>query len=205
MKKQIILAIAFTATFLANTVFANVIENSYNLAGTTVSISAAMDKAIIVNLGNVHGEIITIAIDNAEGSNIMTEKIYETAQFSKKYNMTKLDNGKYTMTISKKTVRTVQPFEITDRGIVMAEMEKKEKFIPVVSFNDNKLNVNVLLGNYSNITVKMYNAEARKIMEDKNYVVLDLHKTFNISDLPKGIYTVEVMAGDERFYQTIEK
>jgi hypothetical protein len=205
MKKQIILALAFTATFLANSAFANTIENTYNLAGTTVSISATTDKAIIVNLGTVKGETVTIAIENAEGARLMTEKVKETAQFSKKYNVSKLDNGKYKMIVTKKTLRTVQPFDITDKGVLMAVTEKKEKFIPVVSFMDNKLKVNVLLGNYSNITVTMYDADSRKVINDKNYVVLDLHKTFNVSALAKGTYVVEVMAGDERFFQTIEK
>jgi hypothetical protein len=205
MKKSIILAIAFTATFLANTMFANPIENTYYLAETTVSISATTDKAIIVNLGNVKGEAITITIENADGMRFMTETVTEMAHFSKKYIVSKLDNGKYKMIVTKKTLRTIQPFNITDKGILMVQTEKKEKFIPVVSIKENRLNVNVLLGNFSNITVTLYNAESYKIMQDKSYVVLTLHKTFNVSSLPKGTYVVEIMAGDEHFFQTIEK
>jgi hypothetical protein len=205
MKKIIILAIAFAATFLANTTFANPMGNTYYLAGTTVSFSTTTDKAIIVNLGNVKGETVTITIENADGIRLMTEHVKETVHFSKKYKVSQLDNGQYKMIVSKKTVRTTQPFDITSMGIVMVETEKKEKFMPVVSFTDNKLNVNVLLGNYGNITVSIYDAEAYKIMEDKHYVVLTLHKMFNVSALPKGIYVVDIMAGDEHFFQTINK
>ena len=205
MKKSIILAIAFTATFLANTTFANPIENTSYLGGTTVSISSTTDKAIIVDLGNVKGEAVTITIENADGIRVMTEQVKETAHFSKKYKVSQLENGQYKVIVAKKTLTTTQPFEITSKGILMVETEKKEKFLPVVSFKDNKVNVNVLLGNYSNITVSIYDAEAYKIMEDKHYVVLTLHKMFNVSALPKGTYMVEIMAGDEHFFQTIEK
>lgn len=205
MKKIIILAIAFAATFLANTAFANPIKNTYYLAGTTVFFSTTTDKAIIVNLGNVKGEAVTIAIENADGIRFMTETVKETAHFSKKYKVSKLDNGLYKVIVSKKTVRTTQPFEITSKSILMLETEKKEKFMPVVSFKENKLNVNVLLGNYGNITVTIYDAEANKIMENKNYVVLTLHKMFNVSALPKGSYVVDIMAGEEHFFQTINK
>ena len=44
-------------------------------------------------------------------------------------------------------------------GVHISEIEKKEKFLPVVSFKDNKLDVNVLLGNFSNITVKITDNE----------------------------------------------
>ena len=109
------------------------------------------------------------------------------------------------MIVTKKTVRTIQPFVITSKGILMVEAEKKETFMPIVTFKDNKLNVNMLLGDYGNITVKMYDEDSNKIMENKNYGVLVLHKMFNISALPKGSYVIEIRAGDEHFFQTIEK
>ena len=205
MKKAIILVLAFTATFLANTTFANPIENTYYLAGTTVSISATTDKAIIVNLGKVKGEAVTITIENADGIRFTTETIKETVHFSKKYKVSQLDNGKYKMIVTKKTLRTIQPFEITAQGVLMVEKEKNEQFIPTVSFKEDRLNVNVLLGNYGNITITIYDAESCEIMQDKNYVILTLHKTFNVSTLPKGTYVVEIRAGDEHFFQTFEK
>lgn len=204
MKKVIILAIAITATFLTTTVSANPVRNSYYLAGTTVSISATTDKAIIVNLGNVKGETVTIIIENADGVRFMTENVKETAQFSKKYKISQLDNGKYKMIVSKQTSRIIQPFDITDKGVIMVEADKKELIAPVVTFKENKLNVNVFLGYYGSITVTMYDAESNKIMENKNPLVLLLHKMFNTSALPKGAYVLDIMAGDEHFFQTIE-
>ena len=150
-------------------------------------------------------EIVTISIEDANGAQLMQETVKENPNFVKRYNVSKLESGKYTLTVTKRTIRTVQPFEVTATGVTIAEIEKKEKFIPFLNFKNNKLDVNVLLGNYSNITVTLLDNEGRKVQEDKNYVVMTLHKRYDLSKLPAGAYTVEVLAGDETFYQAVTK
>lgn len=119
--------------------------------------------------------------------------------------MSRLGNGEYTMTVTKTTLRTTQPFKITDDGIVMTEMEKKEKFIPVVLLNNNKLDINVLLNDYSNITVNIFDNQGIRVKQEKLENTLKLHRRYNISQLPDGAYVVEVTAGDETFYHTVVK
>ena len=58
----------------------------------------------------------------------------------------------------------------------------------------------MLLGNYSNIKVNIYDNEGRKVYDDINYVVMLLHKRYDLSKLPEGGYVVEVIAGDETQY-----
>ncbi len=204
MKTKLFYALALVATLFSNTLSANVIENVFDLAGTTVKISTA-EKSIIVNLGSVQKEVISIVIADADNNILVSETVKNKPNFVKRYNMSKLESGKYTLTVTKKTVRTVQTFEITAKDLTIATINKKEKFIPVVSINKGKLDVNVLLGNYNNITVTIFDNEGRKVSEDKNYVVLNLHKRYNLDELPNGIYVIEVVAGDETFYQTVEK
>ncbi len=204
MKTRMLFSVALAAVLFTNTAFANVSENVFDLAGTTVKISAT-DNALVVNLGSVTKEEITIKIEDAFGGTLLTEKVKDMPFFVKKYNVSKLEAGKYTLTVTKKTVRTVQPFDISATGVHIADIEKKEKFIPVVNLTDNKLDVNVLLGNYSNITVTITDNEGRIVKQDKNYVVLDLHTRYDITQLPNGVYVVEVRAGDETFYHTIKK
>jgi Secretion system C-terminal sorting domain len=204
MKKSLFTVLALVATLFATTLSANVIENTFDLSGTTVKISAAQ-KGILVNLGSVQKETVSIVIKDADENVLVNELVKETPNFLKRYNMSQMPNGAYTLTVTKKASRTVQPFDITKAGLTITELEKKEKFIPVVHFQKDKLDVNVLLGKYSNISVTIMDNEGRKVSTDKNYVVLNLHKRYNLADLPNGLYIVEVMAGDETFYQTIVK
>jgi hypothetical protein len=204
MKTRLFFVLALVAILFTNTLSANTVENTFDLAGTTVKISS-VQKAIVVNLGNVQKETVSIVIADAQGNVLASEVVKNTPNFVKRYNMSQLENGTYTLTVTKKTVRTVQPFEIKDNVLAISELEKKEKFLPVVHFNNDKLDVNVLLGNYSNITVTILDNEGRKVSEDMNYVVLELHKRYDLGKLPRGAYVVEVMAGDETFYQTVSK
>lgn len=203
MKKQFIFVLALAATFLTNTLSANVIESPFDLSGN-VKISA-VNKSIFVNLGTIEKETVSIVIRDDKGSILVNETVNKTPNFIKKYNMSRLENGDYTMTITKTTLRTTQPFKITNDGIVMTEMEKIEKFIPVVLFKNDKLDVNVLLKDYNTITVDIYNNQGVRVKQDKYPSVLSLHKRYNISQLPNGVYIVEVKAGDETFYHTVVK
>jgi C4-type Zn-finger protein len=204
MKSPLILVVALIATLFSQTAFSNTNERNFDLGGTTVKISS-VEKSVVVNLGTVQKEEITITIEDSFGNTLATETIKNHPNFVKKYNVSKLENGQYSITITKKTLRTVQPFSVSEQGVVMSDVEKKEKFIPVLVQNGNILDVNVLLGNYNNITVKIVDNEGRSTVEDKNYVVLTLHKRFDLSKLPAGSYVAEVTAGDETFYYSIVK
>jgi hypothetical protein len=204
MKSPLILVLAFIAILLSQTAFANTNERNFDLGGTTVKISS-VEKSVVVNLGSVQKEEINIAIEDAAGNTLVSESVKNNANFVKKYNVSKLDVGQYFITITKKTLRTVQPFSVSIEGITMSEVEKKEKFLPYVIQNGNKLDVNVLLGNYNNITIKILDNEGSSSLDDRNYVVLTLHKRYDLSKLPAGNYVAEVTAGDETFYYSIVK
>ena len=162
-------------------------------------------NAVTVNIGDYKNEAVTIKIEDAYGNQLLSETVKDAQSFIKKYNVSKLEDGSYNLVVSKKTIKTVQPFRIENHTVMMSEVEKKEKFIPTVNQNGNKLNVNVLLGNYSNITVTIFDNEGRKVFDEKNYVVFDLHKIYDLSKFAQGTYWVEIMAGDETFGLTIEK
>jgi hypothetical protein len=68
------------------------------------------------------------------------------------------------------------------------ELERKDKFLPTVIQRDKKLDVNALLGNDSNISVRMYNNEGFQSFEDKHYVILTLNKRYDLSKVAKGTY-----------------
>lgn len=204
MKTNLFSALAIAATLFTTNLNAGNIENTYNLGETTLTISSEKN-AVIVNIGDYKNEAVTIKIEDAYGHQLLSETVKDAQSFIKKYNVSKLEDGSYNLVVSKKMMKTVQPFQITNHAVVMSEFEKKEKFIPTVNFTENKLNVNVLLGNYSNITVSIFDNEGRRVFDEKNYVVFDMHKTYDLSKLPKGAYWVEVMAGDETFGLSIEK
>ncbi len=201
---KLLSTIAIAASLFVQTLSANNIENAYDMGGTTLKI-AASNENVIVNLGTVEKEEITIKIMNSDETTLINETIKNVKDFSKKYNVKRLEDGQYRLIVSKKTIRTVQPFSIKGGVVSMSALEQKEKFLPTLSYRNDKLDINVLLGNYSNILVKIYDAEGEIVKNEKHYVVLQLNQRYDVSQLPKGSYTAEVKAGDETFMYSFEK
>jgi len=196
--------ISIFAMLLNVAVFANNSERFVELAGSSVKISAvANTKAITVNVNNLLNDVLEVSLEDADGVILYTETAKNTNSFTKRLSLVNLDAGRYVLTIKKNLVKTVQPFELTATSVIISENERKEKFLPNITQKGNKLDVNVLLGKYSNVHVLIYDNEGRLVFEETNYVVLDLHKRFDLTKLGTGTYLVEVVAGEEVQYSTI--
>jgi hypothetical protein len=204
MRTKLFFILTLAITLFTNTVKAENGSFSYDLGGgTNVKISAIQNtKAVVVSLTNVTDEEVTIALEGNDGT-LAYDVVKGKPNFSKKYNLINLESGSYNVIVTKKATKTIQPFELTTKSVVLFESERKEKFLPSINQNGKKLDINVLLGNYSNIKVNIYDNEGRKVYDDINYVVMQLHKRYDLSKLPAGGYVVEVLAGDETQYFTI--
>lgn len=201
MKTRLFFVLMLAITLISTTVKADNGSFSYDLGGgTNLKISAIENtKTVVVSLTNVTNEEVTIELEGVEGT-LVTDNVKGKPNFSKKYNLVNLESGSYRVVVTKKATKTVQPFELTSKSLVLFESERKEKFLPSLNQNGMKIDVNVLLGNYSNIKVNIYDNEGRKVYDDINYVVMLLHKRYDLSKLPSGGYVVEVIAGDETQY-----
>jgi hypothetical protein len=205
MKNRFSSIVAIALSIFSFTLNAENVERNFNVAGTNINITAIENsKTVVVTLNNTATGEMTVALEDAAGVNFTTDKVKSSAHFAKRYNLSQLEAGNYRLVVTKNAIKTIQPFELTNRNIVLNELERKEKFLPTVSLKDGKLDVNVLLGNYSNINVKVFNNEGTNLFSDKNYVVLILNKRYDMSKLPSGTYIVEVLAGDETEYFTVK-
>jgi hypothetical protein len=201
MKKLSISALAFAALFSVSTLTADNITNTYNLAGTPVSITSRDQSVVVYFNSKDASETVNVNIISDNGDLVLKE----TIAGSKRYNVSKLERGNYTLTLTKKDAKTVQPFQVTEGGVVIEEKQKKAYFTPAIFQKDASLQVNALTGQYTNITVMIQDASGKTVFEDKNYVVFRLHKAYNISELPEGDYRVVVQAGEETYSQEFTK
>jgi hypothetical protein len=204
MKTRLSFILALAVSMFTTTLKADSLENIFTLEGANIRITAIENsKSVMVTLNNTSTGEMTVVLQDAFGASFATDKIKPAARFAKKYNLSQLEAGNYKLVVTKNFVKTIQPFELTYRAVVLNELERKEKFLPSINQSGKNIDVNVLLGNYSNIIVKIYGNDGLTSFEDKNYVVLTLHKRYDLSKLPAGSYVVEVLAGDETQYFNI--
>lgn len=191
-------AFALVATLSTQTLFAN------DLPFDDVIISSATE-AVTVNLGNVDSRTISIKIVNDAQETIYAENVKNKSHFLKKYVMTKIPSGDYTMIITKENSRITQPFSVQKGVLSLSEMDKKVIYFPNVFFKENTMDVNAFLGYYGTIKVNILDVEGNKIFSQKNEHVVNLHKRYNLGELPSGTYKVEVVSGDETFNFLIQR
>jgi hypothetical protein len=204
MKTRLSFILALAVSMFTTTLKADSVENIFSIEGANIRITAIENsRTVMVTLNNTTNGEVTVALEDAFGANFATDKIKPATRFAKKYNLAQLEAGNYRLVVTKNFVKTIQPFALTNRDIVLNELERREKFLPSIKQSGKTLDVNVLLGNYSNIVVKIYGNEGLVSFEDKNYVVLTLHKRYDLAKLPAGTYIVEVLAGDETQYFNI--
>ena len=201
MKTRLSFILALAVSMFTTTLKADSLENIFILEGANIRITAIENsKTVMVTLNNTSTGEMTVTLEDAFGAPFASDKVKPSARFAKKYNLSQLEAGNYKLVVTKNFVKTIQPFELTYRAVVLNELERREKFLPSINQSGKSVDVNVLLGNYSNIIVKIYGNDGLTSFEDKNYVVLTLHKRYDLSKLPSGAYIVEVLAGDETQY-----
>jgi hypothetical protein len=204
MNFRLSLILALAVSMFTTTLKAEDVERMFTVEGTNIRITAIENsKTVMVTFSNTSKGEVTVALEDVYGARFASDNVKSSERFAKKYNLSQLEAGKYRLVVTKNFIKTVQPFELTNNNIVLNELERKEKFLPSIKLKGNMLDVNVLLGNYSNIIVKVYSNDGLVSFEDKNYVVLTLHKRFDLSRLASGTYIVEVLAGDETQYYSI--
>ncbi len=205
MKNRFSSIVAIALSIFSFTLNAENVERNFNVEGTSIKITAIENsKTVVVSFNNTATGDMTVTLEDASSANLATDKVKSSTYFAKKYNLSQLQMGNYRLVVTKNAIKTIQPFELTDRNVVLNELERKEKFLPSVSVKNGKLDVNVLLGNYSNINVKVYNTDGFVVYTDKNYVVLTLNKRYDMTKVAAGTYIVEVLAGDETEYFTVK-
>lgn len=200
MKNSKFFATFALAALLFNTAFSGTTSNQ-----DFASISATTNS-IIVQMNSVAQEAIEVKIVNEEGIIVLTETVKNVKSFNKKYNMSQLLNGNYSMIVTRYAYRTIQPFSIKNGALTMFGADKKEQFVAVFDFQNSSLKINFLLKDYGNIKVTLYDNEGRNLLFNKTYKdALSFHQIYNLSKLPTGIYFVEMTTPQETFYYTIVK
>ena len=205
MKKFLVLVLVI-ATSVAHTTLLNAFptEGIFAAVGTTVKISADLNtKAVTVSITNVQNGEVKVTLESAQGEVFYEEEISKTPRYSKKLMLSQLENGAYKLIVKRNFSKTVQPFVITDNGVIMNAGELKEKFLPIVHQKGNAVDVSYLSEVATNVFVRIYDNEGKLVFEDTKPNVTQFAKRFDLTKLSSGAYVMEVSAGDETQYTTL--
>jgi hypothetical protein len=205
MKTKLFLMLLAAASFLSQPTHARNIKNAEDDAIAVVEVKGSTNgKTLILDLSNLQNDDVSISILDNEERVIYEETASDVSKFTKKFNLSKLEVGNYTLKVAQKKFKTVQPFEVTFKNVVVDEKAKKFKFDPIVKQKEGKLEVNVPLSD-NQVVVTIIDAYGVTVFEDVNADTQSFRKKYDLKNLSKGNYLVEVTVEGETFYHNIKQ
>lgn len=170
----------------------------------TLSIAKAIEaKKLVVSLKDMQASKVSCTISNERGSIVYSGKInMDIEKVSKRYDLTGLTNGVYTMTVDDLMKVEKIAFQVTDNDIVFDDSESEVIYKPTVWVNDDKtVDFNLLsLGEKVSIEiVKDLDVIHSEVIKGMTSV----SRVFNLQKLAEGEYTMVISYKGETFYRYI--
>jgi hypothetical protein len=113
-----------------------------------------------------------------------------------------MENGNYTLKVKVKDTYVLRDFEINNKGMVVGE--SKLKYEPYFDFDSDVLKLSYLNFDEENVKFKIYN-EGELVFENKLGKDFVISAGFDLSQLEKGKYEIELSSFKNQFSYNIEK
>lgn len=205
MKAKLFLSMLLATFLFGQTAFATTPNIEDEDAITKVEVKGSADsKMLIVDLSNLQNDNVSVSILDDDEHVLYSETASDVQKFTKKFNLWKLEEGKYTLKVVQNKFRTIQPFEVTAKNVVVNESAKKVNFEPLFKFKESKLEVLVPLSE-STVYISILDKSGNVLFEEKNENAPSFRKKYDLKNLPKGEYLVEVTFEGESFYHNIKQ
>ena len=196
-------SILFFSLMMSSATFAD--DNPEDKKGTESSVSFVASMAenkAIVKIQNISAEKgAVLRVKTWKGQTIYSENIKGPEFFNRKYDFTQLAPGKYILALESEENSFTKDFTVGYDGIIrIYETANFSNFKPVVFEHEGK--VNLCFENVTNrrLRVNIINARGKVVYGEWVEQKAKYGRSFNLSQLGKGQYTVEVFSGSEYDY-----
>jgi Secretion system C-terminal sorting domain len=161
----------------------------------------AVNKTLRINVAKMAGETVTIRIENAFLGEIFSETFTKSALI-RQYDLRQFENGEYRLIIENERTKTIQPFSVEYSRININEMERSVGQLPQIKKAKNGFDVRAYLLSKAEISVVITDNQGISVFKETNNA-LALAKHYNLSNLPKGVYFIEIKANGDVKNETI--
>jgi cytochrome c1 len=198
----LVFAILFLTKMFANT---DVSTNEETFTNAKVEIKGSdIEKSLFIEFANSKEEDVTISIMNEEGATVHIDKAKSIKAFNRKFNLEKLERGKYTLKFVCDNCKVTQLFEVSKKGISVKENDRKEVYAPVVKQEDGKFDVKIGIIK-TKYAVLVLDLNGNIVFEESEKGVNQLNKKYNLSNLAKGEYLFQITVDGESYYHNFNK
>lgn len=140
----------------------------------------------------------TLTIKDEYGTTIFSQKIKNAGNYSKVFDFSKLENGKFTLELNKDFEIVEKPFIIESESVTFLTAVEKTIFKPVIRNKENLILISKIAFDKEPVKVILYyNDEAiySETLEGKDV----LERTYRLSENNKGDYKIVVQNVGRRY------
>lgn len=139
-----------------------------------------------------------LILKDHEGTVLHRETIKRDGVYWKKFDLTSLDDGLYSIELSKDFEIIVKPFQIKSNQVIFLDNEETKVFKPVVRVEDFQLLISQLALNADSLKVELfYNGELIHSDELKGRSILE--RVYSLSKTESGDYFIRMTSGERQF------
>lgn len=161
------------------------------------------EKAVTVRITGSIKDSMELRLCDDNGNTLYSEIVQNKEVFTKKMILNELEFGRYNICVSRKLMKTIQPFELTKTGVQLNESGRKDIFLPQIIQKGNEICVFCFSPFKTDMDIRIYDNEGVLLMKDVNRNVNEVNKRFSLSQFPTGVYFFEMDAGEEITYLTV--
>lgn len=142
-----------------------------------------------------------IRLFDTQGNTIYSEMTGDVAMYGKKFDLNKLEGGYYFFEIENGFKQIVYTIEVAKDKVRI--LEKEERLKPIFRKKGNKLFLNLLNLDESNVQIKVLDSKNRVLFSEVIKGELVVEKAINFEKAYLDNYTVVVQNGGETYYESV--
>lgn len=198
MKKVLLnVSIVLVSMLISTSAFSN-LSNPYNVNVLTTTES----KKLVVNLSHMYGSSVTCSIIDQSGNIIHREKVESSTQTIKRYDLSNLKPGNYTVVIDDLMTIEKLKVKLTADEIIYSQNRSEIIYKPTIIVKDNAMVYLNLLALGRPVKISVIKGDSLIYSEETKDEGSVLRK-YTFAESPAGEYIIKVKVGDEVFFNTV--
>ena len=172
-------------------------------AGNTEDVRVVMlsGKKVMLKVQNPSMQQIKINITDQTNQNLYSASLPEKEAFLKVYDLSKLPEGDYKLTLELNN--KVLEKDVRIKGNESSIISEATQYLPYFSKKDNDLLVSYLNTGSNKVSVSFSN-NANQFFTDTPEKQVSIQRSYSLKNLEPGQYTVELSSGDKLYSYAFE-
>lgn len=180
-----------------------VLASVFGFSNAYFTVKNTGNKTFVLSMQQPLHQKAEFRIEDESGLVLFSETIAAGQKLSKKYNLSNLPAGAYTLSLEDDLAVRIQPVVLSASAITFKATDRKEIFKPVIRFNNGRVDFSILHMNDSSVEVGITDAEGNALFKESLNESGAIQRRYNLSNLPDGDYTVAVKVEGNAFYKTV--